>query len=323
MGAISTLPLTPQTRVPVRRLPDLLPTVFRLIDLEVERDGEVYRCMANLYHRQATLSVTWYASVVSPGVEVGALVRPDFPIVMRSEAGRLIIKGLSVPQEPERDLNLFDTVRPERWNEPRLIERARDLMDELPSAFRHLFNAIFWDFRRFARFCVNPASLSNHHAYRGGLLEHTVATAEIALMLCDRSKHANRGLVLVAALLHDAGKADEYLRSGDGTWTLTDRGRLIGHDCTVIEWIAAAAANCGIDLRQEGYQALLHVLTARTNAPEWLGIRKTAMIENEIVSVADRMSGHIDLHDGLAAAGGGWGLRHHHRPAPFTLADRG
>jgi len=323
MGAISTLPLAPHALTSERRVPDLLPTVFRLIDLEVERNGEVYHCSATLYHRQATLSVSWSASVVSPGVEVGALVRPDFPIVMRSETGAVIIQGLSVPQEPERDLNLFDTVRPERWDEPRLIERARDLIDELPSAYRHLFNAIFWDFRRFARFCVNPASLSNHHAHRGGLLLHTVEAAEIALMLCERSKHANRGLVLLAVLLHDAGKADEYLPSGNGTWTLTDRGRLIGHGCTVTEWIAVAAANCGIDLQQKEYQALIHVLTARTNAPEWLGIRKAAMIENEILSVADRMSGHIDLHDGLAAAGGGWGVRHHHRPAPFTLADRG
>ena len=323
MGEISTLPLTEQTRVPVTDLPDLLPSAFRLTHLEVDRDEEVFYCAANLYHRQVTLSVTWSTSAVSPEIQVGALVRPDLPIVVRSEAGPLVIQGLSVFREPERDLNLFDTVRPERWNEPWLIQRARDLIDQLPSAYRHLFNVIFWDQRRFARFCVNPASLSNHHAHRSGLLLHTVETAEIALSLCNRCEHANCGLALVAALLHDAGKAEEYLPRGGGTWALTDRGRLIGHGFTVTEWIAAAAANFDIDLQQEAYQALIHVLTARTSAPEWLGIRKSAMIENEIVSFADRISGQINLHDRLAAAGGGWGVRHVHRRAPFTLPDMG
>ena len=301
---------------------DRWPAAFRLVGLNVVRKREAFHCAADLYHRNTALSVTWSAPAVGSEIEVGALVRPELPMLVGTGDGPLVVSGLRVPRQPERDVNLFDTVRPERSGQPSVIGRARRLIDALPHVYRHLFNAIFWDQRRFARFCVNPASISNHHAHRHGLLLHTVETAEIALGLCRAYPRANRGLALVAALLHDAGKADEYFSRLNGTWGLTDRGRLIGHGVTVYEWIAAAVANASIDLRQDAYQALIHVLTARAGAPDWLGIRKPAMIENEIVTIADRFSSRMNLHDRLAAPGGGWGARHPHRGEPFTLLER-
>lgn len=328
MGAIAALSATHKPRAVAQvpgsavHMPDRLPVAFRLVHLDVVQDGDRVHCAADLYHRCAALSVIWSAPTNSPEIEVGALVRPEFPMLATTRGGPLAVANLSVLQQPERDLNLFETMRPERWRLPQLIERARILIDALPPVYRHLFNAIFWDHHRFARFCVSPGSMHNHHAQRSGLLLHSIETAEIALSLCDRSERVNRGLALIAALLHDAGKADEYLLDGEGASGLSNRGKLVGHGITVTEWIAAAvAANPAIDLGEENHQALIHVLTARTSAPEWLGIRKSAMIENEIVSFADRLSGQLNLHDQLSAAEGGWGRRHRHRQAPFTLLD--
>ena len=66
-----------------------------------------------------------------------------------------------------------------------------------------------------------------HHAYVGGLLEHTLAVARTCLGLCDLYPQLDRQVLLVAAVLHDLGKAWE-LTSGLTT-DYTDEGRLLGH----------------------------------------------------------------------------------------------
>ena len=60
-----------------------------------------------------------------------------------------------------------------------------------------------------------PGGVSMHHAYPGGLLQHTVATAKIALSLCDVAEEiygwsVNRDVVIAAAVLHDVGKLFSY-----------------------------------------------------------------------------------------------------------------
>lgn len=85
-----------------------------------------------------------------------------------------------------------------------------------------------------ATFAVAPAAVRNHHAYRHGLLEHSVVVAEVAATVAERLPAVDRDLVVAGALLHDVGKTLTYssdlLAPG-----LTDVGRLhgeivIGHD---------------------------------------------------------------------------------------------
>ena len=56
---------------------------------------------------------------------------------------------------------------------------------------------------------------SSHHAYLGGLLEHTVAVATLALELCQLHPRLDRDLLLSAALVHDLGKTREFTYSAE------------------------------------------------------------------------------------------------------------
>jgi 3'-5' exoribonuclease len=49
-----------------------------------------------------------------------------------------------------------------------------------------------------------------HHAYLGGLLEHTVAVATLAIELCAVHPRLDRDLLLCAAIVHDLGKTREF-----------------------------------------------------------------------------------------------------------------
>jgi len=105
---------------------------------------------------------------------------------------------------------------------------------------------------------------------------------------------------ILAALLHDAGKADEYLLTSSGQWRMTDRGSLVGHKVTVTEWIAAASVLYGVALPEDKYLGLLHCLNSAQGAPQWLGIRETAMPEAFLLSGHDRASGKLDMFRRLA-----------------------
>jgi 3'-5' exoribonuclease len=60
--------------------------------------------------------------------------------------------------------------------------------------------------------------------------------------------YVDQALAVLAALLRDAGKAEECRRRADGSWGMSDRGRLIGHRTTVIEWVVGAIARWCIRL---------------------------------------------------------------------------
>ncbi len=68
---------------------------------------------------------------------------------------------------------------------------------------------------------------AGHHAYLGGLLEHTVAVASMALELCTVHPRLDRDLLLSAALVHDLGKTREFSYAAD--IERSQEGRLLGH----------------------------------------------------------------------------------------------
>jgi len=114
----------------------------------------------------------------------------------------------------------------------------RDL-DELDGFFEHLAREVHdRDYARLlesfvsdeefrAQFRRAPCSRAGHHAYLGGLLEHTVGVATLAHELCLVHPGLNPDLLLTAALLHDVGKIREFELGAE--IALSDEGRLVGH----------------------------------------------------------------------------------------------
>jgi 3'-5' exoribonuclease len=73
----------------------------------------------------------------------------------------------------------------------------------------------------------SPCTRAGHHAYLGGLLEHTVAVATLALETCALHPRLEQDLLITAALVHDIGKTREFTLGAE--IGLTDEGRLLGH----------------------------------------------------------------------------------------------
>jgi 3'-5' exoribonuclease len=77
------------------------------------------------------------------------------------------------------------------------------------------------------KFKKAPAAVALHHAYLGGLLEHTLNLLELVLLVAPRYPQMNLDLMLTGTFLHDIGKTQEL--AWDTCLKYTDPGQLIGH----------------------------------------------------------------------------------------------
>lgn len=93
--------------------------------------------------------------------------------------------------------------------------------------YKALLDALLADAELRAAFRRTPCTRNGHHAYLGGLLEHTVAVATLACELCDLHRRLNSDLLLTAAIVHDLGRTREFTYGAE--IGLTDEGRLLGH----------------------------------------------------------------------------------------------
>lgn len=101
-----------------------------------------------------------------------------------------------------------------------------------------------------------PCTRSGHHAYVGGLVEHTVGVASLAQTLCTWHPRLDADLLLAAALVHDLGHARAFVLGA--TFELTEEGRLLGHVAIGHEIVADAARSCGLPAGRRA--ELLHAI---------------------------------------------------------------
>lgn len=92
---------------------------------------------------------------------------------------------------------------------------------------RSLADCFLMDEQFMTQFTSAPAGVKNHHAYKGGLLQHVVSLMELCRAVAPRYPEINADLLLMGAFLHDMGKTVEL--SYDRELGYTDEGQLLGH----------------------------------------------------------------------------------------------
>jgi 3'-5' exoribonuclease len=112
------------------------------------------------------------------------------------------------------------------------IEQLRARMAEILRSLtnyhlRNLAECLLVDEALMDRLAMAPAGIKNHHAYRGGLIEHVVNLMELSLLFGPRYPQLDTEQLVVGCLLHDLGKLDELSYERD--FAYTDEGQLLGH----------------------------------------------------------------------------------------------
>jgi 3'-5' exoribonuclease len=100
--------------------------------------------------------------------------------------------------------------------------------------------------------------MSFHHAFLGGLLEHTLNAMEVADACCRFYPGINRDLVIAGIFLHDIAKTWEL--TYDCAFGYSDSGQLVGHIVKSAIWVEHKARQAEQSLGEKIPQNLIDVL---------------------------------------------------------------
>jgi 3'-5' exoribonuclease len=154
------------------------------------------------------------------------------------------------------------------------------------------------DFR--ARFERTPGSTAGHHAKLGGLLQHTIEVANIAVTAARSVRRANLDLVIAGALLHDVGKVETYEVAAGG-FGFTPCGLLVGHVVLGALMLERRVVAIGQPVCTDAQLLeLQHMILSHHGALEFGSPVRPMTPEAEIVHWADEASAKAtDMFDAL------------------------
>ncbi|MCD4825164.1 MAG: HD domain-containing protein [Phycisphaerae bacterium] len=152
------------------------------------------------------------------------------------------------------------------WSE--LLEIMREIKNP---HLRRLIKKFVEDKQLVAAFKHSPAAVQMHHAYIGGLCEHTLGVARAAKALLPLYPQLNSDLVYASVFLHDIAKSAEL--GGGLNFHYTDRGQLVGHIVIAANWVQEKARlvseEMGEPFPQRIIDLLQHIILAHHGEHEY------------------------------------------------------
>ncbi|HEV2148127.1 MAG TPA: HD domain-containing protein [Longimicrobiaceae bacterium] len=154
-------------------------------------------------------------------------------------------------------------------------------------------------------FRMHPAAKRNHHAYLGGLMEHSLSVA----LACDRlaahyigqGARIDRDLLIAGALLHDVGKVREL--SAARSFGYTVEGQLLGHIVLGIQ-IVGREAEAIPGLAPERLLLVQHLIASHQGRLEWASPKVPQMVEALVLHYADDLDSKMNPAVALLSGAG-------------------
>jgi 3'-5' exoribonuclease len=247
------------------------------------------------------------ADLLRAGMYVGVRGRLE----RYQEERQLRVESIEVLRVDLDDLPLFlpRSARPAERMDAELDALVRSVSDP---ALRALLDAILGAGTETGHaFRLAPAAKQNHHAYLGGLIEHTLSVASVCDMLATHYGAAvDRDLLIAGALLHDLGKVREI--GARGGFPYTDEGKLLGHILIGLQMVSDAAAAVP-GLAQARLLLLQHLIASHQGRYEWHSPREPRTLEAIILHYADDLDAKLNQAAALIDA----------VPAGWSAYDRG
>ena len=228
---------------------------------------------------------------------VGDVVRVNGQAQMYRDKLQLKVDTISAVEPASYRLDDFVAAssRKPASMESELSERIREVKHPF---IRKLLTAVFDKTEVGERFKSAPAAKGIHHAYLGGLFEHSLSMARVASLLADHYTGIDKDLVIAGALLHDIGKTVE-LQSEVGVIDYTDIGRLKGHVVIGSEFIGRVADQIG-DFPKELLVHIQHLVLSHHGRQEFGSPVVPMTAEALLLSFIDDMDAKMNLVEQLS-----------------------
>jgi putative nucleotidyltransferase with HDIG domain len=144
-------------------------------------------------------------------------------------------------------------------------------------------------FTHHPRFFELPAAVYHHHAYPGGLLEHTIQVLEIVMQLKTNIQSEittlNQDLLIAGSILHDIGKLNCY-DIQNGRIGVTPLYGLQDH---IVNGIAIVSK----EIKSKYINEIIHIIASHHRLKDWGSPIEPKIAEAWLIYYADDLSSKI------------------------------
>lgn len=201
------------------------------------------------------------------------------------------VDRLRVASSDEYDIS--DYVPSSRFDINDMFKQVLALAESVENPYlRQLLKAFFVDDTDFvSKFTNISAAKSVHHAFCGGLLEHSLSVATMCDSIAKHYDFLNRDLLITSALLHDCGKTVELSAFPKNDYT--DEGNFLGHIVIGVEMINRKAEQIkdfptGLRLQLD------HCIVSHHHELEYGSPKKPALSEAMALGYADDLDAKME-----------------------------
>ncbi len=228
-----------------------------------------------------------YSDSFPQGIKSGAVVHVTGRAVL--SGGRTKVMCDSIELLEHGSFNIEELLRAQRRD-------LKDMRNELSSAIeqvddeeiKRLLKEIFNE-SEMESFFFYPGSLEIHHAWRGGLIQHTLEVLRYALLAGEINSinSMDRDLLIAGALLHDVGKVFEL---EDGI-KISREGSLLGHITLGITYVAKKCD--ALKVKGEKKDKILHIIASHYGKVEYGSPKEPMFPEAFAIYYADELSAKL------------------------------
>jgi 3'-5' exoribonuclease len=227
---------------------------------------------------------------INDTIQVTDIVKVKGNVITYQEGPHLAIEKIrKVLPEDQVDPQQFLPTTPKDVKQ--LFESLLKILDSIENPhLKKLLTIIFQDNTIAQQFQAAPGAKLWHHNYLGGLLEHTLAVAELCQVIQQKYPQLDRDILIAGGLLHDIGKMSEFSRQGFIDYTTT--GRLIGH-ITIGAQLVAEQIKAIPDFPELLKDKLLHCILSHHGQKEMGSPVVPMTLEAMVLNFADEIDSKL------------------------------
>ena len=256
-----------------------------------KKNGEDY-CTVTFQDRSGTAEGVIWTEVflASRDFAEGDLVEVKGILKEYRGSKQLIVNSLHKIKQDE-GIDLSDYIKSTSKDKEVMFKEVLGFIGSMDNKHLKQLLGLFMDDEKFVEsYKTSTAAVKYHHAYQGGLLEHSLNVAKICDKMTGIYDNLNRDLLIAGAILHDVGKIKEY--SSGVNLKITNRGRLLGHITIGYGWVLEKISEVNgfpTDLSDR----LLHIILSHHGHLEYGSPKRPKILEAFIVYHADHLDGDI------------------------------
>ena len=256
-----------------------------------KRDGNPFLNVVLADNSGQIKGVVWdNVAQIASGVNAGDFVHVAAQVGEFRGMLQLVVKSMSAV--PAADVAPEDFLPASTRDVEKMFERLKALTDSIASpGLRSLMDACWNDADLVRRFKRAPAAKKMHHAYLGGLIEHTLSMALLADKVAGHYGGVDRDLLIVGAVLHDMGKIREL--TYDMAIDYTDEGRLLSHITIGLEIVQDKIQTLA-EFSPEQAALVKHMIVSHHGAREFGSPEPPKTIEAVLLNYIDEIDSRVN-----------------------------